>query len=412
VWGRDLRLSLCAFSHGGSPSRAPFLMALRLARLTHVATRRAGGGRHLLSTPRPAAMATSSSSPPPWADLATCAETAPAALSTAAASIPPLTPGRYKGQAGRVAVVGGCAEYTGAPFFAAMAALRTGSDLAHVFCTPGAAAVIKGYGPDLIVHPYLPGGDAGAAGAPSPAAAASAAAIAAWLPRFDAVVIGPGLGKDPAVVEAAAGVAAAARAGGAGLVLDADGLALVCADPGLVRGYSPAILTPNAAEFGRLAAALGLGDGSPAGPPGDAGTDATVAAVVAALDGPALLLKGSTDRLASPGFTTSIAGRGSLRRAGGQGDVLAGAAAAFLAWSVAAGRRGGGGGGGGSGGGGGGGETHHQPVPAAVAAAAAGAALTRAAAARAFARHGRAMVAADVLGEVGPAFAELFEGGG
>ena len=31
---------------------------------------------------------------------------------------------RRKGQAGRVAVIGGCREYTGAPFFAAMAALR------------------------------------------------------------------------------------------------------------------------------------------------------------------------------------------------------------------------------------------------------------------------------------------------
>ena len=31
---------------------------------------------------------------------------------------------RRKGQAGRVAVIGGCREYTGAPYFAAMAALR------------------------------------------------------------------------------------------------------------------------------------------------------------------------------------------------------------------------------------------------------------------------------------------------
>ena len=31
---------------------------------------------------------------------------------------------KYKGQAGKIAVVGGCREYTGAPFFAAMAALK------------------------------------------------------------------------------------------------------------------------------------------------------------------------------------------------------------------------------------------------------------------------------------------------
>jgi NAD(P)H-hydrate repair Nnr-like enzyme with NAD(P)H-hydrate dehydratase domain len=36
------------------------------------------------------------------------------------------------------------------------AARQVGSDLSHVFCTDGAASVIKGYSPELIVHPYLP----------------------------------------------------------------------------------------------------------------------------------------------------------------------------------------------------------------------------------------------------------------
>lgn len=31
-----------------------------------------------------------------------------------------------------------------------------GADLSHVFCTEGAATVIKSYSPELIVHPYLP----------------------------------------------------------------------------------------------------------------------------------------------------------------------------------------------------------------------------------------------------------------
>ena len=39
--------------------------------------------------------------------------------------VPTATAARkYKGQAGKIAVVGGCREYTGAPFFAAMAALK------------------------------------------------------------------------------------------------------------------------------------------------------------------------------------------------------------------------------------------------------------------------------------------------
>ncbi|KAG8742444.1 hypothetical protein FRC10_001411 [Ceratobasidium sp. 414] len=38
--------------------------------------------------------------------------------------IPPLTPKLHKGQAGRVGVIGGSEDYTGAPYFAAISALR------------------------------------------------------------------------------------------------------------------------------------------------------------------------------------------------------------------------------------------------------------------------------------------------
>lgn len=62
----------------------------------------------------------------------------------------------HKGANGKVGILGGCREYTGAPYFAALSAVRAGADLAHVFCTPGAAGVIKGYSPELIVLPFLP----------------------------------------------------------------------------------------------------------------------------------------------------------------------------------------------------------------------------------------------------------------
>ena len=97
---------------------------------------------------------------------------------------------KYKGQAGKIGTIGGCREYTGAPFFASFSALKArtallktctsdcnmnffqrrsgsclsklvrtctqvGADLSHVFCTEGAATVIKSYSPELIVHPYL-----------------------------------------------------------------------------------------------------------------------------------------------------------------------------------------------------------------------------------------------------------------
>ena len=33
--------------------------------------------------------------------------------------------------------------------------MQCGADLSHVFCSGNAAPVIKGYSPELLVHPYL-----------------------------------------------------------------------------------------------------------------------------------------------------------------------------------------------------------------------------------------------------------------
>ena len=74
--------------------------------------------------------------------------------------VPPLVASRYKGQAGKVGVLGGCSDYTGAPFYAAISALKLGADLSHVFCEERAAAPIKSYSPELIVHGVLREGEA------------------------------------------------------------------------------------------------------------------------------------------------------------------------------------------------------------------------------------------------------------
>ncbi|XP_073877518.1 ATP-dependent (S)-NAD(P)H-hydrate dehydratase isoform X14 [Macaca fascicularis] len=117
--------------------------------------------------------------------------------------IPPLSSTKHKGQDGRIGVVGGCQEslrsapylehsrcretagitYTGAPYFAAISALKVGADLSHVFCASAAAPVIKAYSPELIVHPVLD----------SPSAVDE---VEKWLPRLHALVVGPGLGRD------------------------------------------------------------------------------------------------------------------------------------------------------------------------------------------------------------------------
>lgn len=172
----------------------------------------------------------------------------------------------------------------------------------------------------------------------------------------------------------------AARTAGAGALLDADGIALVAAAPDTVRGWRSAILTPNAVEFGRLATALGVDPASPHALQG----------VADALDGPTVVAKGAADRVAAAGRPSfSVTTTGSPRRVGGQGDVLSGTIATFLAWAVAAARRGGG----------------DVDTSAAVEA---GATLARAAAAAAYEDKGRSMLASDVLDGVGVAFGRLF----
>lgn len=69
--------------------------------------------------------------------------------------IPPLSDALHKGQAGRVGIVGGSRDYTGAPFFASMSCMRFGADMSHTICEPEAGNVIKTYSPDLIVHRLL-----------------------------------------------------------------------------------------------------------------------------------------------------------------------------------------------------------------------------------------------------------------
>lgn len=52
-----------------------------------------------------------------------------------------------KGDNGRVAVIGGSFEFTGAPFYSAISSLKVGGDLAHIFCSKSASPSIKSYSP-------------------------------------------------------------------------------------------------------------------------------------------------------------------------------------------------------------------------------------------------------------------------
>ncbi|KAF3674520.1 ATP-dependent (S)-NAD(P)H-hydrate dehydratase [Capsicum annuum] len=111
--------------------------------------------------------------------------------------LPGLESSKHKGQAGKIAVVGGCREYTGAPYFSAISALKIGADLSHVFCTKDAAPVIKSYSPELIVHPILEESYSIRDEDKSSISAKVIAEVEKWMERFDCLVVGPGLGRDP-----------------------------------------------------------------------------------------------------------------------------------------------------------------------------------------------------------------------
>lgn len=109
-----------------------------------------------------------------------------------------------------------------------------------MFCTSGAATVIKSYSPELIVMPYLPhleeGEDASSSAAQQRVAAAMEL-VAAWLGRMSAVVVGPGLGDDPLALATASRVIQAARQAGLPLLVDGSGLNIIARQPELVQGY-------------------------------------------------------------------------------------------------------------------------------------------------------------------------------
>ena len=70
----------------------------------------------------------------------------------ARALFPQLTSAAHKGSHGRIAIFGGSDKYTGAPYYAASAALNCGVDLVTVFCAKEASIPIKCYSPELMVQ--------------------------------------------------------------------------------------------------------------------------------------------------------------------------------------------------------------------------------------------------------------------
>jgi len=294
--------------------------------------------------------------------------------------IPPLSEHLHKGQAGRVGVVGGSKDYTGAPYFSSFSAMRLGADLAHVICDPEAGNVIKGYSPDLIVHRVI---------SEDASSDKIHELLEGIISRLHIIVVGPGLGREDYLQNAARTAISLARKQNQYIVIDADGLFLVCNDPSVIKGYTRAVLTPNVVEFARLCEAMNI---DPKGDP-----DTLAKELSKALGNVTICQKGQTDIISNGKEVLKVDIPGGLKRSGGQGDVLSGSIGCLLGWAKNYEE--------------GVGRDDSKPVDTArlpLLAAYGGACVARHCSNRAFAENGRSMQASDMLKQVGPAYNHFF----
>ncbi|RLE99731.1 MAG: bifunctional ADP-dependent NAD(P)H-hydrate dehydratase/NAD(P)H-hydrate epimerase [Thermoprotei archaeon] len=144
-------------------------------------------------------------------------------------------PWSHKGHFGKVMIVGGSKFFSGAPALAALAALRTGADLAVVYAPLSTAQVVKSFSPNIIAVPLqgefiLP---------------EHVDYILSESEKFDTVAVGPGLSTNGESLKACYSIVSK-LAKEKTVVVDADGLKAL-AKYGIPEGKI--VLTPHAGEF-------------------------------------------------------------------------------------------------------------------------------------------------------------------
>lgn len=221
--------------------------------------------------------------------------------------LPDRNPWGHKGNFGKLLLLCGSRGYTGAAFFAAMGALRSGAGLVFL----GVPESIYGIEAVKLNEPVIfPLPDAGGR-----LSADAVPEILTRLPQMDAVLVGPGLGQSEGTLAVVRAVLEKAECP---VVVDADGINVLSAHRDLLRGRKlPTILTPHDGEFARLGGVIGEDRMS-------------AAAALAEELGCVVLLKGhetcitdGTDGYLNPTGNPGMA-------VGGSGDVLAGVITALL----------------------------------------------------------------------------------
>lgn len=144
----------------------------------------------------------------------------------------------HKGNNGRVLVVGGSRDYSGAPTLAAHAAFKSGVDLVHVACPQSVAPAIRSYSPDFIVHTL----------SEEVIVEEDVDKIVDLSKNVDSVVIGCGMGRDAETATALNEMVGEIKKP---MVIDADALKLIY--NGLIKELkNEIVVTPHSAEFKAL----------------------------------------------------------------------------------------------------------------------------------------------------------------
>jgi NAD(P)H-hydrate epimerase len=225
---------------------------------------------------------------------------------------PPRPPYTKKGDYGRLLVVGGSSQYSGAPILASLGALRSGVDLVYLAAPANVIAAATSQSPDLI-----------------PITLQDKVLTKADLPvletafaNADTVLIGPGLGARTETLDAIGELFTLAIKYAKPAVIDADALKVISR----VMKLGPnAVITPHAGEFQRIA-----GHGVEEALGQRAGAVRELAKMLQCV----VLLKGPVDIVSTPTDTRYNWTGTPAMSVGGTGDVLAGLVAGLRAQGV------------------------------------------------------------------------------
>jgi len=218
----------------------------------------------------------------------------------------------HKGEFGRVLVIGGSKNYSGAPAYASLSSIRFGCDLVITYVPEVIGNVVRSYSPNMIVRT-------------SPGDWLNIKALDEILLLVDwanTIIIGPGLGTENTSEELLIKVLEPIKNKDKSIVIDADALKLIKNHLDLIKGKN-VILTPHEGE-------LKIMTGIELPPYDELELRGTEIFNLAKKLGVTLLVKGPYDYI-SNGKKLKINRTGCPEMSiGGTGDVLAGLCASFL----------------------------------------------------------------------------------